>query len=180
MSTDGLPWLLVLLLGWALLVRGCANPSAEAARLRAERAEDSIRVLLPAYDSLALRARLRDTVLVEVTDTLEVTLERVRVEVVEASDSLRSVLDSVQTELLNELEAAHAEEVLALERLAEQRLIWGESWRDAALATNALLDQYRVANDAKDEALAALRREDRWIKLGATALLGIVVYDRLR
>ena len=118
---------------------------------RALAAEAAVATLRPLADSLRVEAERRDTVLAVVTDTVQVVVTRERVVQVAVVDSLRVRLDSAETVLLDSLVASHAEEVAALERLAQERLLWGQGWRDAYDGLAAELGATREALDAYRE-----------------------------
>lgn len=160
-----------LVVGWVVL-RGDAS---EAVR-RAEILEDSLAVLGPVVDSLVAEAERRDTVLVAVTDTVRLVVERTRTVQVEVLDTLRARLDSAEIVLLDSLVSAHAEEVAALERLAEERLLWGTSWKGAAEgleAENVLLD---ARGSAWEAAYSARSRQGWYERAGVVVVvLGAVL-----
>lgn len=179
MKRDTLPWLLVVgLLGWLMFLRGCDGAAVAEARARAELAEDSIAVLEPIVEELLETALERDTVLVAVTDTVVVELERIRLETVVLLDTLEAHVDSIGAELLEELELAHAEEVAQLEQLSTERLLWGESWRDAALALEEEVVQLRIRGDQWEAAFRAQSWSKNGWKLAAVAEgLALVAYQ---
>ena len=178
MNNRLIPWILfAVAFVWLALSRGCTDPRVTEAVERARIAEDSLAVLEPKVDSLVALAARRDTVRIAVEDTIRVTVERVRVVAAVASDSLAEHVDSVGAAFLAELQAAHAEEVASLERLAEERLLWGQSWKDAAEALEAENKQLRLRGDSWQQAYNASRRESRWLKLGGIALVGLSVYQ---
>lgn len=173
MSRSAVPWALVAaLLVYAVLARGCSGGAADAAVARAEAAESALDSLAPLVDSLTAEAARRDTVLVTVTDTVAVTIERVRVVAAAADSALRATLDSAQAVVLDELQAAHAEEVRAWQTLADERLVWGTAWKDAAEALEAENVQLRLSGAAWREAYRSSERENRWTKIGSIALAG--------
>lgn len=153
-----LPWALaVLVLAWALWTGRGASRAVE----RAEQAEAVADSLGAVSDSLRAIAEVRDTVLIATTDTILRVVERVRTVQVAVVDSLRQRLDSAEIALLDGLVEAHAEEVAALERLAEERLIWGESWKataEALLTENAAL---RLSSQAWEDAARASQKS-KW------------------
>ncbi len=150
------PWFLVAagLVGWAV----AREMKGSAAVDRALAAEAAVATLRPLADSLRAEAERRDTLLVHVTDTIRVVVTRERVVQVAVVDTLRATLDSAQTALLDTLVASHATEVAALERLAQERLLWGQGWKDAAEAAQAGWDAERARADAWE---AAARSGDR-------------------
>lgn len=170
-------WIVALVLAGVLLVGQCGEPAEVA---RAEAAEDSIARLAPVVDSLRTEALRRDTVLVTVTDTLTLTIERVRVEATVIVDSLHARLDSVETVYLDELVEAHAEEVAALEVIITETRLWGQSWKDAAEALEAENFQLRIRGDAWEAAYESQRGQNKWLRIGTGALtVGAYVLGRL-
>lgn len=98
-------------------------------------------------DSAITEGLRRDTVLVELTDTVRVVIQAAQDVAHEASDSLHATLDSAQAALLDTILVAHAEEVAAVWRIADERLLWGQSWRDAALKADSVAIVERVRAD---------------------------------
>lgn len=164
-----LPW---VLLSAAVLVLAATWRVGQSAVVRAQALEDSIAVLQPVVDSLVAEAERRDTVLVTVTDSVRVVVERTRERQTVIVDTLYAMADSVEDAYLDSLVATHAEEVAALERLAEERLLWGTSWMEAAKgleAENLLLD----ARGDSWEAAYASRSRRAWYERGAVAVVVI-------
>ncbi len=175
------PWaLVVVLLAVLFFMRGTSGAAVADAEARAQAAEDSVAVLAPIADSLMNAARQSDTVLVQITDTLRVTIERVRVEVVSITDSLLSHTDSIGAELVAELQAAHAVEVTALEELNAASVLWGEGWREAALAMESENEQLRLRGDAWEQAFNAQRRQSRRFQVGGLAVAALAVFAFVR
>ena len=111
-----------------------------------EVAEDSIAALTPVVahltartDSLRTLALTRDTVLVTVTEDATAEIDRLWDVARASADSLRVTLDSVEAAHLTTLENAHADEVAAVWRVADERLAWGEDWRTFALTSDSLV-----------------------------------------
>lgn len=184
MRSDALPWVLVCGLLVALFVmRGLV--SASTARL--EEARDSIAKLEPRLaESEAHAAELmvsafkQDTVLIVLTDTVQVTIERAREDASAATDSLRATLDSLQAVQLDSIESAHEREVSAVLAVADQRLLWGQGWRDAAFAKDsalvvaqALADQYRAFSEVQAEQVRSVTRQ-RNLSVAVNVALAVV------
>jgi hypothetical protein len=152
-------WILAGALAVLLGLSYCSGRSGAAEAAAVARAEghqaalDSLAPITEALtvraDSLAAEAFRLDTVLVTVTDTVEVRIDRAREAAAEASDSLRARIDSAATVFLDHLEAAHSEEVAAWQTLADERLAWGLGWMETALAKDSAListqHQLRIA-----------------------------------
>jgi hypothetical protein len=125
---------------------------------RAEAARDSIATVA---DSLRAEAERADTVLLTLTDTVRVVVERVRERAAVAVDSLMARVDSTEALYVAEILQAHAEEVAALTALSDQRLAWGTAWRDAALEYAAGWEAERAVGAELRLALAASERARR-------------------
>jgi hypothetical protein len=160
------------LLTWSLIHGRSTSEAVD----RALAAEAAVATLRPLADSLRREAERRDTVLVTVLDSIEVVVERVRVVQVEAVDSLRARLDSAEVVFLNELVAAHAVEVAALEESARQALLWGQGWRDAADAMTASRDAEIALGAAWEASYRAQARRGR-LERGvlAAVVLGVLL-----
>lgn len=178
MTRSSVPWLVVLaLLAYMVLARGCSGVAVRDAVARAEAAESALDSLGPITDSLRAEAAHRDTTIITLTDTIRVTIERVRVVASAADSALRATLDSAQVVILDELQAAHATEVAALEVLLTETRLWGQAWKDAAEALEVENAQLRLRGDAWESAYKGTRGQNRWLKAGGLALLGFVGYD---
>lgn len=143
--------LLALVLTLAL-VSGLQFRDRSELQERALAAEAAIATLRPLADSLRTEALTKDTVLLAVTDTVRVVVTRERIVQVAVVDSLRVRLDSAETVLLDSLVASHAEEVAALELLAQERLLWGQGWKDAHDALLPVLEATEAARAAWEQA----------------------------
>jgi hypothetical protein len=121
----------------------------------------------------------RDTVLVAVTDTVIREVARHREDGQASADSLRSTLDSVQSVHLANLESSHRAEVAAIQRLADNTRLWGESWRALAItqdsliaAQSAQLALHGLVNAGLRQALVR-EKQQVWLSRSA-AVLGVV------
>jgi len=166
-GVKAVPW--GLLAAAVLIAAGMFSGRNEAVD-RAQMYEAAVATLRPLADSLRLEAERRDTVLVAVTDTVRVVVTRERIVQVEVVDTLRATLDSTQAVLLDSLLDSHAEEVAALERLAEQNLLWGQGWKDAYDALVPVSEAYRLRGDAWEAAARAQGRR-AWYERGAVAVV---------
>ena len=172
------PWaLVVLMIGVLALQRGCDSRVTSIAVERAEAAEDSLAVLGPLVEDALAQARQRDTVLVQVTDTVTVTVERLRIEYREVDSQLRPTLDSIQVVYLDQLEANHAEQMAAKDRQIDALTLWGQSWKDAAEVLEVQAVQLTLRGDAWEQAYKSSQSQNRWLKLGGTALVGLAGYQ---
>jgi hypothetical protein len=178
-----------LLLGLALgAVLMMLARSQDFGRLTRElqAAEDSLDTLEPRVvaltaevEHLAGLAFQRDTVLVAVTDTVIREVARHREDGQASADSLRSTLDSVQSVHLANLESSHRAEVAAIQRLADNTRLWGESWRALAItqdsliaAQSAQLALHGLVNAGLRQALVR-EKQQVWLSRSA-AVLGVV------
>jgi hypothetical protein len=175
MRSPALPWLLLLAVFiYALFARMGAEGAAEA-RVQARAAQDSLAKLEPVVARLRAEAERLDTVLIQTTDTIRVTVERTRVVAANATDSALAHADSATAVFIGELNAAHAEEVAALTSLADQRLLWGEGWKDVALASEAAIEQYRIQTQAQAAIIRHEKHQGTLVKallVGENVLLG--------
>ena len=105
-----------------------------------------------------------DTVLVAVTDTVRVVIQAAQAVANEAADSLHVTLDSSQAALLDTILVAHAAEVAAVWRLADERLLWGQSWRDVALKADSTAVAERVRADLIETFQASETRRANRVK----------------
>ena len=115
-------------------------------------------------DSAIAEGLHRDTVLVEVTDTVRVVIAAAQDVAHEASDSLHATLDSTQAALLDTILVAHAAEVAAVWAIADERLLWGQSWRDAALTADSVAVAERVRADLIETFQASETRRANRVK----------------
>ena len=96
-----------------------------------------------------------------------------------SADSLRATLDSVQSVMLANVEEAHAAEIAAVWQIADARLLWGQGWKDYAIAgeelasiQNATIVQLRF----RDEIMQGVLRQERqqvWLSRGL-ATVGVI------
>ena len=186
-----IPWVCVAIMMIALYaMRGIG----ERAVLEADAAEDSILKLAPVVvqlraesDSLRALALTRDTLLVAITDTVMVEVAQYVGMAAASADSLRQTLDSAQSVHLDNLESAHAAEVAAVWRIADERLAWGENWRAFALTSDSLVkvqalsvNQYAIANTALRAALTAQAKRGKVTEIVAYLGLAYVALDAVR
>lgn len=153
------PWVAVAV---AMVALYAMRGARDVAVREADEATDSILKLAPVVvqlraesDSLRRLSLTADTVLVAVTDTVRVEIARYVGMATASADSLRQTLDSAQAVHLGNLESAHTAEVAAVWRIADERLAWGNTWRDYALTVDSLaqvqratINQYAIANRA--------------------------------
>ena len=172
MSRETLLWAAVVGLVVLLVVGQCSGGAAVDAA-RAEGHQAAADSLQPLVDSLRATAAHRDTLLVEVTDTVRVTIERVRIVAQAADSALRATLDSAQAVVLDELQAAHAEEVRAWQTLADERLAWGNAWREAAEALEAENVQLRLAGESWEAAYRSSQGDKRLAQIGGVLAAGV-------
>ena len=158
------PWALVGVLAVLLVLARCSG-APENVR-RAEAAEAEVARLEPIVDSLLAVAARVDTVVVVKLDSIRVVVERVRIVQVATADTLRASLDSAQAVLLDELVAAHAEEVAALEEGTRQALLWGTAWQEAAEALQAEREPLRLRGDQWEAAYRSQARRT-WLERSA-------------
>lgn len=146
-------------------------------------ADDSLAVLVQVSAQLELRAdslgriaHRADTVLVTVTEDATAEIDRAWDVARASADSLRVTLDSVEAAHLTDLENAHADEVVAVWRVADSRLAWGESWRALAFARDSVIVNQQSINvqlTLRGALLeSALRRErtQTWLTRGASVV----------
>ena len=188
---SALPWALV---GVMMVALYAMRNVRDVAVDRADAAEDSVAVLAPVVaqlqaegDSLRGLSLTADTVLVTVTESVVIEIEATQDRYEAVADSLRATLDSAQNVHLVNIEEAHKAEVVAVWRIADERLAWGNTWRDYAMAADSLnrvqaavIGQYALVNTALR---AALRREAvRGRATEVLAMLGVayVAVDALR
>ena len=170
-----------LLLAW--ISTGRDNSRAYA---RIEAAEDSLAVLAPLADSLSREVAGLRAVAVK-SDTVRILVEREAIGEVDrameaanrSADSLRATLDSVQSVMLANVEEAHAAEIAAVWQIADARLLWGQGWKDYAIAgeelasiQNATIVQLRF----RDEIMQGVLRQERqqvWLSRGL-ATVGVI------
>lgn len=187
------PLILALVVGALLgyfgprLIAGDPGREVEAAR-------DSIAVLAPLLEAATERAELAeaealraDTVLVTVTETETVVIERAIVVASEAADSLHARADSTEAALLDVILAAHAEEVAAVWVIADQRLAWGTEWMEAAMAKDSVialqdakLAQLEMATTALNRRIAGMQRTQTIERVVSLAGWGLVALDYAR
>lgn len=172
-----LPWILVIgLLAALYAVRGITM--ARGADMRA--AWDSVAVLAPVVEAHRTEAVGADTVLVRVTDTLTVTIERTVALAAVSADSVRAHVDSTGAIYLDSLEAAHERHVAAVVAVSDARLAWGTTWRDYALALEAQNRQQDVALTLAYGMLRSQRRRNLGLKAGVVVLGAAIVYGAVK
>lgn len=128
----------------------------------------------------------RDTVLVELTDTVRVVVRMAEVRGDVAMDTLRARADSTEAVWLDSLNVAHADEVAAWQTLADERLLWGETWRTAAMAADsvsridrALTATYRAFAEAETRRAGRARLERNLSLVVNVVQLGERVYSKV-
>jgi hypothetical protein len=172
MNRDRLLWVLVGALTVMLGMSYCSGRSGAveaAAVARAEGHQAALDSLAPITEALRAEAQRRDTLIVHVTDTLRVVIERAVVVAEEAADSLHARLDSVEVTYFAEYQEATETRINALEVLLEETRLWGQSWKDAAEALEVENRELRLRGDAWEEAYEASRGQNRWLKVGQAA-----------
>jgi hypothetical protein len=177
--------LLGLALGAVLMMLARSQDFGRISRELAAR-EDSIAALEPRVrqltqdvEYLSALAFQRDTVLVEVTKAATIVVDSSRIRYTRAADSLRATLDSAQAVHLANLESSHRAEVAAIQRLADNTRLWGESWRALAItqdsliaAQSAQLALHGLVNAGLRQALVR-EKQQVWLSRSA-AVLGVV------
>jgi hypothetical protein len=193
-----LPWLLCIALAAYVAVSLTRRPepvpdttgplveavgSAEAARTRAEALADSLRT---AYsDSVAAWDAARAT--------LRATAVRARARSDSTASTLRTTLDTTQARMLREIEASHRAEVAAIVAEAESYRGQVTALEVRVLSDSLVIDGYRhevgawAAVDAERQrieadlrdALRAREQQNRWLKIGGTALVALSIYERV-
>jgi hypothetical protein len=160
-----------------------ARDSAEAARTRAEVLADSLRT---AYaDSVAAWNAERAT--------LRATAVRARARSDSTASTLRATLDTTQARMLREIEESHRAEVAAIVAEAESHRAQVTALEVRVFSDSLVIDGYRhevgawAAVDAERQrieadlrdALRAREQQNRWLKIGGTALVALSIYERV-
>lgn len=166
-----LPWVACFGLLCALLVMRAYGDVGYAKLEAAQARVDSLQTLV---DSLKAEASKADIQLVTVTDTLVITIERERVVQVVAADSVRAHTDSIGAVHLDNLVASHERHVAAVQEVADQRLLWGNTWRDYALTLEQQNAELRIATTLAYGMLRRERRNANLYKAGAL-LVGVAL-----
>ena len=178
-----LAWVAVAIMMIALYaMRGIAvdrGTELEAATDSIAKLEHYTTQLQTRADSLGSIAHRADTVLVAVTDTVRVEIDRAWDRARASADSLRVTLDSTEAAHLVALENAHADEVAAVWRVADERLAWGESWRTFALTSDSLVQVQRATIAQWSIRDAIMRGEVRKARTQTWATRGIAVAGTL-
>lgn len=207
--TSRAPWLLAAALALALLVTTCREDPEVAVALDRAASAEAAAVLFRADRDAALAqadsvAALRALAELAYADSVAAwTAERARLarssrqqtaRLTAAADSLRARGDSTVTVLVDQMEAAHAEAIEAERgqtRAADARgdaldvtvgLLTAEvaGLREALTASMAAEATIQAALDDAVGALRRQGRENRWLRIGTVALVGLAAYDRLQ
>jgi hypothetical protein len=209
MTSDRLPWLLfAATFGLLLAQRACDSSAVRVAKAEAsihEEVADSAmaRARVDSAATVALRDSLArmDSVLADSSKAWRAADAENRVRIAslihranDAREALSASLDSTGTALLAEYTATTDSIIAAKDEtieslVAERSLLWAriETGDELAAGLTDEVAALRGAIDGLERANASLRtgldsagRQNRLLKLGGTALLGLAIYDTLK